>query len=66
MELLDKKKFFGQLTNLIIQAMINLFACSVIDMKILDPVFVDNFENPKTFYVVHPLTILLTIEYENN
>lgn len=65
MELLNKKKF-GQLTNLIKQAMINLFACSVIDMKILGPVFVDNFENPKTLYVVHPLTILLTIEYENN
>ena len=54
MELLDEK-FYGQLTNVLKQVRINnLFARSVIEKKISGQVFVDNFENPKTFYVVHP------------
>ncbi len=32
----------------------HLFAPSVIERKVIGTVFVDNIENPKTFYVVHP------------
>lgn len=54
MKLLDKK-FYGRLTNPLKQVKINnLFARSVIEKKISGQVFVDNIENPKTFYVVHP------------
>jgi GNAT superfamily N-acetyltransferase len=54
MELLDKN-FYGRLTNHLKQVKINnLFARSVIERKISGQVFVDNIENPKTFYVVHP------------
>jgi hypothetical protein len=54
MELLDKK-IYGRLTNHLKQVKINnLFVRSVIERKISGQVFVDNIENPKTFYVVHP------------
>jgi GNAT superfamily N-acetyltransferase len=54
MELLDENKY-GILTNQLSQVTINnLFARSVIEKKISGKVFVDNTENPKTFYVVHP------------
>ncbi|MFA7302082.1 MAG: GNAT family N-acetyltransferase, partial [Candidatus Shapirobacteria bacterium] len=54
MELLDKI-FYERLTNHLKQVRINnLFARSVIEKKISGQVYVDNFENPKTFYVVHP------------
>jgi GNAT superfamily N-acetyltransferase len=54
MKSLDKK-FYGRLTNHLKQVRINnLFARSVIEGKVSGQVFVDNIENPKTFYVVHP------------
>jgi hypothetical protein len=54
MELLDKK-FYGRLTNHLKKVSNNnLFARSVIERKISGQVLVDNIENPKTFYVVHP------------
>ena len=54
MELLDKNNY-GRLVDRLKQVKINnLFARSVIEKKISGKVFVDNIENPKTFYVVHP------------
>ncbi len=54
MKLLDKN-FYELLTNHLKQVKINhLFARSVIENKIGGQVFVDNIENPKTCYVVHP------------
>lgn len=71
MKLLDKK-FYDKLTNLLKQVKINnLFARSVIEKKISGQIFVDNVENPKTFYVVHPYGMSLlfgdsqNIEFNN-
>lgn len=71
MELFDKK-FYGRVTNPLKQVRINnLFARSVIEKKISGQVFVDNFEYPKTFYVVHPYGMSLlfgdsqNIEFNN-
>jgi len=54
MELL-KTEYYEKLTDHLRKVKINnLFARSVIEKKISGKVFVDNIENPKTFYVVHP------------
>jgi GNAT superfamily N-acetyltransferase len=53
MELLDER-LYERLTNPLKQVKFNnLFARSVIEKKVSGQVFVDNIENPKTFYVVH-------------
>jgi len=44
----------------------NLFARAVIEKQIKGKIFVDNVENPKTFYVVHPYNMsLLFGDYSN-
>ena len=54
MELLEENNY-ERLINPLMQVKINnLFARSVIEKKISGKVFVDNTDNPKTFYVVHP------------
>lgn len=44
----------------------NLFARSVIEHKVSGKVFVDNPENPKTCYVVHPYGMTLLLGETNN
>jgi len=54
MERIDKRHY-GKVINPLKQVKINnLFARSVIEYKVSGKVFVDDTENPKTFYVVHP------------
>jgi len=54
MELLSEKEY-GKVNNHLEQVKINkLFARSVVEKKVSGRVFVDNIENPKTFYIVHP------------
>ncbi|HPI69357.1 MAG TPA: GNAT family N-acetyltransferase [Bacteroidales bacterium] len=54
MELL-KTEQYDSLTNHVKQVKINnLFARSVIEKKVSGKIFVDNTQNPKTFYVIHP------------
>ncbi len=44
----------------------NLFARSVIERKVSGKVFADNFDNPKTYYVVHPYGMSLLFGDSNN
>jgi hypothetical protein len=46
---------FDKLINPLKQVTINnLFARSVVEKRISGKVYVDNIDNPETFYVVHP------------
>jgi len=54
MKLLDRKNYYKVQLPLSRVTINNLFARSVIDQKIDGLVYVDNSENPKTFYITHP------------
>ena len=66
MKLLEKEDY-TKLTEPIKKVTINnLFARSVIEHKVTGKVFVDNPENPKTYYVVHPYGMTLLFGECNN
>lgn len=66
MELL-KEKNYDKLTEPVKEVKINnLFARSVIEKKIAGKIFVDNTENPETFYVVHPYGMSLLFGNSQN
>lgn len=44
----------------------NLFARSVIERKVSGKVYVDNFDNPRTYYIVHPYGMSLLFGNCNN
>ncbi len=54
MILLDQNKYDKVIKPLRDVTFNNLFARSVVEKKVIGAVYVDNTENPKTFYVVHP------------
>ncbi len=66
MELLDKNNYARLIDPLKQVKINNLFARSVIEKKISGKVFVDNHENPKTFYVVHPYGMSLLFGNSQN
>lgn len=66
MKLLPKNKYH-QLNDPIKEINFNtLFAEAVIDQKINGEIFVDDIENPKTFYVIHPYGMTLLFGESNN
>ncbi len=66
MKLLEKEDY-TKLTELLKKVTINnLFARSVIEHKVTGKVFVDNPDNPKTYYVVHPYGMTLLFGDCNN
>ncbi len=66
MKLLDKSKY-GKLNEAIKRVTFNtLFAEAVIEHKVAGEIFVDDIENPKTFYVVHPYGMTLLFGDSNN
>ena len=54
MILLDRKNFYKVIEPLQSVTINNLFARSVVENKVSGKIFVDNIDNPKTFYVIHP------------
>ncbi|WP_299523872.1 GNAT family N-acetyltransferase [uncultured Lutibacter sp.] len=54
MKILESENYHKVTNHLMSIKINNLFARSVIEKRISGMVFVDNIENPKTFYVVHP------------
>ncbi len=66
MKLLDKSQY-KILTEPLKQVKFNIsFALSVIEQEVSGKVYVDNYENPNTFYVVHPYGMsLLFGDYSN-
>ncbi|MFA5804320.1 MAG: GNAT family N-acetyltransferase [Melioribacteraceae bacterium] len=66
MKLLEKEDY-TKLTEPLKKVTINnLFARSVIEHKVTGKVFVDNPDNPKTYYVVHPYGMTLLFGECNN
>jgi len=66
MELLDKadyKKVVQPLKKVTINS---LFARAVVEQKVTGKIYVDNPDNPKTFYVVHPYGMTLLFGQANN
>lgn len=59
MILLDRKEFNKIIEPLKLVSMNNLFARSVVEKKVSGKVFVDNADNPKTYYVIHPYGMTL-------
>lgn len=67
MILLDKSRYDKVLNPLMEVTINNLFARSVVEKKVNGFVYVDNEENPATFYVIHPYGMsLLFGETEND
>jgi GNAT superfamily N-acetyltransferase len=66
MILLDKSKYDKATKPLKEVTINNLFARSVVEKKVNGFVYVDNSENPKTFYVVHPYGMSLLFGETNN
>jgi len=66
MKLLEKEDY-NILTEPLKKVTINnLFARSVIEHKVTGKIFVDNPDNPKTFYVIHPYGMTLLFGESNN
>jgi GNAT superfamily N-acetyltransferase len=63
---LEKKKYYKLLEPLKMVTINNLFARAVVENRITGSVYVDNEENPKTFYVVHPYGMSLLFGDCNN
>lgn len=67
MKLLDNSKYDKVVKPLMEVKINNLFARSVVEKKVNGNVFVDNADNPRTFYVIHPYGMsLLFGETDNN
>ena len=66
MELLSKIHYEKVINHLSKVNINNLFARSVVEKHISGKVYVDNIENPKTFYVVHPYGMSLLFGVSHN
>lgn len=67
MILLDKSKYDKVLKPLMEVTINNLYARSVVEKKVNGFVYVDNTENPETFYIIHPYGMsLLFGEIDND
>lgn len=66
MKLLDKKDYYKLIEPIREVTINNLFARFVIENKVDGKIYVDNTDNPKTFYVIHPYGMsLLFGDYTN-
>ncbi len=62
-----EKEDYTKLTEPLMKVTINnLFALSVVEHKVTGKVFVDNPDDPKTFYIVHPYGMSLLFGESNN
>jgi len=66
MNLIEKKYYHTLIEPLKCVIINNLFARSVIEQKVLGKVYVDNFDNPRTYYIVHPYGMSLLFGDCNN
>ena len=66
MVLLDKNDFNKVIEPLKMVTVNNLFARSVVEKRVSGKIYVDNIENPKTFYVIHPYGMSLLFGNYNN
>lgn len=66
MILLDKKGYKKVIAPLRQVAINSLFARSVVEQKVTGKIFVDNVDNPQTFYVVHPYGMSLLFGDNSN
>ncbi len=66
MKLLDKNRYNALAPNLLKVTINNLFARSVIEHCIPGKVYVDNYNNPQTFFVIHPYGMSLLYGDCNN
>lgn len=66
MELLNKTDYHKLSESLQQVTINNLFARAVIEQKVNGQVFVDDADNPSTFYVIHPYGMTLLFGNSNN
>ena len=66
MKLLNKNRYNSLVPDLLKVTINNLFARSVIEHCVPGKVYVDNYNDPKTFYVVHPYGMSLLYGETNN
>ena len=66
MILLEKKDYFKVVKSLEKVTINNLFAMAIIDGSVRGSVYVDDTQNPKTFYIVHPYGMALLFGDINN
>lgn len=66
MKLLNEKEFSRLLVPLEEVTINNLFARFVIEQKVKGKIFVDNLDNPQTYYVVHPYGMTLLFGESDN
>lgn len=66
MKLLNKGHYYKLAAPLAAVTINNLFARAVIEHKITGTVFVDDTENPSTFYIVHPYCMTLLFGRSDN
>lgn len=59
MNLLEKKYYCKLIEPLQGVTINNLFARSVIEQKVSGRVYVDSYDNPRTYYIVHPYGVSL-------
>jgi GNAT acetyltransferase len=66
--ILLEKQYYDNVHNYLMEVSINkLFARAVLEKRVNGSVFVDNADNPKTFYVIHPYGMsLLFGRYDNS
>ena len=66
MLLLDQSKYDKVIRPLKEVTINNLFARSVVENNVSGSVYVDNTENPKTFYIIHPYGMSLLFGATDN
>ena len=66
MELLEKKDYYKLIEPLQKVTFNCLFAYAVIEQKVAGKVYVDNMNNPQTYYIVHPYGLSLLFGDNNN
>jgi hypothetical protein len=66
MELLEKKDYEKAVDTLRQVSFNNLFARAVVEKKVSGKIFVDNTDNPKTFYIIHLYGMTLLLGMSSN
>lgn len=66
MKILAKENYYKVTPYLAEVTINNLFARTVVEQKVSGKIYVDDFENPKTFYVVHPYGMSLLFGESGN
>lgn len=66
MKLLAEKDYHKAIIPLKQVTINNLFARSVVEQKVKGKIYVDNVDNPKTFYIIHPYGMTLLFGATDN